>query len=326
MAGMLVLTTMQPIVAVDIHNSLPPIPVAPIPHPVVWATGLSLGMGLPKALNASQAISPQNPDPTVAQKPVAVGIGHACGRGHDAGSHLGHIAANTLLPLIFLGSASKSEFGSGTVQVAGKHMCINVACILNINLDCCDPVPMPIGFTFATGSAMVFANFTWKDFLNGLVHMIVDVAIVAILNFVISAGGKMLGKLFAGEAAKDIFAVLGKEARAPLEQLADIFGRRVGGELVMDWSNLTARGFAKQAGQAWNSVRFLSYVTEQTLPEWGKTASTVVPGWLFGSPTGASASPYYGDTPAQQAASPGYSPGSRASSAADSGIDNLFYP
>ncbi|HXJ18755.1 MAG TPA: hypothetical protein VMT03_00875 [Polyangia bacterium] len=325
MAGMLVLTTMQPIVGVDVHNSLPPIPVAPIPHAVVWATGLSLGMGFPKALNASQAISPQNPDPTVAQKPVAVGIGHACGRGHDAGSHLGHIAANTLLPIIFLGSASKSEFGSGTVLVAGKHMCVNMLLFLNINLDCWDPVPVPSGFTFATGSAMVFANFTWKDFFDGLVHMIVDVIIVAILNYVVAVGGKVLGKLLAGEGAKAILSVFGSEFTKVGEQLADIFGRKVGGKLVMDWSNLTARGFAKQAEAAWANLMWGEMRGKYIYPALGDAAKTAVPSWLLGSPTGASASPYYGNDPSQQKASPGLSPGSRASSAADDTIDKLFY-
>lgn len=313
MAGMLVLTTMQPIVGVDIHNSLPPIPVAPLPHYVVWATGLSLGMGLPKALTASQAISPQNPDPSIAAKPVAVGPGHACGRGHDAGSHLGHIAANTLLPIVFLGSASKSEFGSGTVIAGGKHMGVNMLLFLNINLDCSDPLPMPTGFTFATGSAMVFANFTWKDFFNGLVHMIVDVAIVAILNFLVSAGAKVLGRLFTGAAMKGLLGELGQEIKGVGEKLEDIFVRKVGGKRVMDWSRLTPRGFADQVRVTWNNLRFGSTLKGDVLPGLGDAAKTAVPGWLVGSPTGASASP-------------DYSPGAVGASKADDLVDSMFYP
>jgi hypothetical protein len=159
MAGMLVLTTVQPIIGVDMHTSLPPIPTAILPHAVVWGTGLSLKMGLPQALTSSHAMSPDQP--TYAAKPIAAGWGHACGRGHDAGVHFGHIAGNTLLAIIWLGAASKAEFGSGTVKVQGEHMAVNMMVFANLQLHCNDPVPMPTGVTFAVGSDVVFANMTF---------------------------------------------------------------------------------------------------------------------------------------------------------------------
>jgi hypothetical protein len=313
MPGMLVLTTMQPIVGVDIHNSLPPIPVAPLPHVVVWGTGLSLGMGLPQALTASQAMSPSHPQ--FGAKPIAVGIGHACGRGHDAGVHFGHIAGNTLLAIIWLGAASKAEFGSGTVQVQGAHMAVNMMLFMNPQLHCCDPVPLPFGFTFATGSNMVFANMTFMDLLNGLVHMLVDIAIVVILNFVLAGVGSVVGRVLKGSGMKGLLSELAGNARGVVNDLEDIFVRKLSsGKRVMDWSKITPRGFAKQfeqwfANHRWNAAGFNSSIAPRAF---SKAASSAVPGWLAGSPTGASASSTY-------------SPGAQGASAADTAVDSLFY-
>ncbi len=312
MAGMLVLTTMQPIVGVDMHTSLPPIPTAILPHYVVWGTGLSLGMGLPQALTASQAMSPSHPQ--YKKKPIAVGVGHACGRGHDAGVHFGHIAANTLLAIIWLGAASKSEFGSGTVMVQGQKMCVNMALFMNVNLDCSDPVPLPSGFTFATGSAMVYANMTFMDFLNGIVHMAVDVVIVVILNFLLAGAGKIVGRLFKGAGITGILSELASSAKQIFYDLEDIFGRKVGGKLVMDWSRLTPKGFAQQVEQAflnhrWNAAGYNTKIAPKAL---GEAAKSIIPGWLYGSPLGASASQ-------------DFSPGSAVvGSAADKGVDSAW--
>ena len=315
MPGMLVLTTMQPIVGVDFHTSLPPIPTAILPHGVVWGTGLSLAMGLPQALTASQAMSPSHP--TNGSKPIAVGPGHACGRGHDAGVHFGHIAGNTLLAIIWLGAASKSEFGSGTVRVQGQHMAVNMMLFMNLQLDCNDPVPMPTGFTFATGSAMVYANMTFMDLLNGFVHMLVDVVIVAVLNFLLAGFSSVVGRILKGTGITGILSELAGNAKGVLNDLEDIFVRKLsGGKRVMDWSRLTPKGFAEQMGALFNNHRWnaAGYNTGIAPKALATAAKSIVPGWLYGSPLGASASS-------------DLSPGSAVvGNNADSGIDSLFYP
>jgi hypothetical protein len=315
MAGMLVLTTMQPIVGVDFHTSLPPIPTAILPHAVVWGTGLSLSMGLPQALTASQAMAPNHPQ--YGQKPIAAGFGYACGRGHDAGVHFGHIAGNTLLAIIWLGAASKAEFGSGTVLVQGQHMAVNMMLFMNLQLDCSDPVPMPTGFTFATGSNMVFANMTWMDLLNGFVHMLVDIAIVAILNFLLAGVGSVVGRVLKGTGITGILSELAGNAKGVAHDLEDIWLRKLSnGKRVMDWSRLTPKGFAQQFEAAflnhrWNMEGYNTSIAPKAL---GTAAKSILPGWLYGSPVGASASQ-------------NFSPGSAvAGSNADSGIDSLFYP
>jgi hypothetical protein len=185
MPGFPVLTTLQPIVGVDMHKSIPPPPpVGPlmVPHVVVWGSGLSQKTGfLWATASTSKASSPESN----VQKPVLVGAGHACGRGHDAGPHPGHIWPNALLPLILLGSASKSEFGASKVKISVSQvqggtsdLGVNVAYVMNLNLDCQDmPLPsLPTGFCFAVNYS-VYAGFSFKDACHGLTQMVADSAL-----------------------------------------------------------------------------------------------------------------------------------------------------
>jgi len=211
---------------------------------------LSLEMGLPEALEASHAMSPIHPDPDCSKRPIAVGPGHACGRDHDAGALVAHIAANALLPVILLGAASKSEFGSGTVLVGrkGEKMAVNLLLFMNVQLHCDDPVPMPTGFTFATGSAMVYANLTFMDVLDGFAHMLVDVILVAILNFAIAGAGNVIDRVVAATGMKGLLSEMAGNAKSVLNDLEDIFIRKLSnGKRVIDWSRLTPKGFAQRS-------------------------------------------------------------------------------
>jgi hypothetical protein len=210
MASFPVLTTIQPIVGADFHKAIPPPPPAgPLmtPHVVTWMAGLSQKTAFMWAISAtSKASSPESGCP----KPVAVGFGYGCGRTHDAGPHPGHIWPNVLLPLVLLGSSSKSEFGSGNVKIrlspAGgdsADMAVNVAYALNLNLDCQDfPIPpLPTGMCF-TIHYSVKAGFTLADFARGLVQMVVDLALTWAVGLVcagitsgLSAGiGRLMGR------------------------------------------------------------------------------------------------------------------------------------
>ena len=92
---------------------------------------------------------------------------------------------NILLPLILLGSGSKSEFASGTVKHPQGNMAIAVAMAVNLNLDCQDfPIPpLPTGVVMAFFST-VQAGFTLGDFLGGLFSMFIDMLITWISGLI----------------------------------------------------------------------------------------------------------------------------------------------
>jgi hypothetical protein len=149
-----------------------------------------------------------------------VGPGYACGRTHDAGPHPGHIWPNALLPLILLGSASKAEFGSGTVKTAiapqaggTADKAINVGFILNFNLDCQDfPIPpLPTGFCFTT-NYFAYAGFSLADFLRGFMQMILDMLVTWLVGLGCAAASAVLsglvGKLLGRAALSDILGNL----------------------------------------------------------------------------------------------------------------------
>jgi hypothetical protein len=196
------LNTIQPIVGVDMHKTIPPpSPVPPFaPHVIVWGEGWSQKTGFMWALANSKAASPES----AVAKPVALCWGYAIGRGHDAGPHPGHVWPNILLPLVLLGSGSKSEFASGTVSHPQGNMAIAVAMFVNLNLDCQDfPIPpLPTGVVMAMFST-VEAGFTLGDFLGGLFSMLIDMAITWVSGLIcagimsaLSAAGRGLAGAF----------------------------------------------------------------------------------------------------------------------------------
>ncbi len=196
------LNTIQPIVGVDIHNSLPPMPPAPMPHVVVWGVGLSAKMGFPLSSVTSRASSP---DALVPTNTVSAGWGYACGRQHDAGPHGGHIWANTLLPIIALGAGSKNEFGSGSVKVktqAGPaDMAVGILYAMDLSLDCGDPVSLPTGYPITLLNT-VYAGLTWADVCRGLVSMLVDWALTSAASLLGGAIVKGIGKVVGGIVIK----------------------------------------------------------------------------------------------------------------------------
>lgn len=200
-APMHCLNTIQPIVGCDAHKAIPPPPPAPppfTPHIVVWGEGWSQRMNfLGMAVATSKAASPQSG----AAKPVACGYGYAVGRTHDAGPHPLHIWPNLLLPLIMLGSGSKSEFASGTVKIGTANgpqdMAVAVAFAVNMNLDCFDfPMPpAPSGLVIAAANT-VFAGLTWADVARGFIGMVIDSALTwAVGGICAVATGAMSGLL-----------------------------------------------------------------------------------------------------------------------------------
>jgi hypothetical protein len=192
-----VLNTIQPLLGVDIHNSVPPFPPAPMPHVLVWGVGLSAKMGFLQSPITSKAASP---DALHLSKTVGAGWGYAVGRQHDAGPHGGHIWTNTLLPVIALGSGSKNQFGAGTVKTPNHgaqtaDLAVGMLWVTDMSLDCSDPVPLPTGRP-VTAANTVRAGMTWADVGRGAVSMVTDFGLTAASSFI---GGKVLG--WAGKLA-----------------------------------------------------------------------------------------------------------------------------
>lgn len=282
MPGFPVLTTIQPIVGADFHKSIPPPPPAGplmVPHVVVWGSGLSQKTGFMWAIAAtSRASSPESGCP----KPTVVGFGHGCGRTHDAGPHPGHIWPNVLLPVILLGSASKAEFGSGTVKVAvspqgggSLDMAINVAYVLNMNLDCQDfPLPpLPTGLSF-TIHYNVTAGFSFHDFLRGLIQLAADLAITWILGL----GCAMAGSLMAGVIGK----VMGKGLLGSL--IADAwkgntsFGNMVEGEAIRSAAGLMNDGAGYFASNGRLFVDAGRFIAPATATAWRDASPSLISG------------------------------------------------
>jgi hypothetical protein len=326
MPGFPVLTTLQPIVGVDMHKSIPPPPPAGpllVPHPVVWGVGLSQWTSFMWAVATSKATSPESKCP----KPIAVGAGHACGRTHDAGPHAGHLWPNVLLPLVLLGSASKAEFGSGKVKVGTAtgtlDMAVNVAYAMNFNLDCQEfPLPpMPTGMAF-TIYYNVTAGFSLMDFVRGLIQMGVDLliswavgAICAVLTGAIKGliSGLTKGGVFAaiGSAIKGNFD-FGFTTQAGLTSAKGLFNDGAGyfasnGRLFVDaWKALPT-----SAAWAWKNAP-----VDQTLNIVGGALST----FGLGTPTGYS--PQY--TPVGGGDHNVVTGGPSAGTAAGNWVDGLF--
>lgn len=197
--GVKCLNTIQPIFGVDLHRTIPPpAPVPPYaPHVVVWGEGWSQKTKFMWAVANSKAASPDSE----CLKPVQCCWGYAIGRAHDAGPHPGHIWPNALLPLILLGSGSKSEFASGTVQIPTGNMAVSVAFVVNLNLQCQDfPIPpLPTGVV-VSGLCSVEAGFTLGDFLGGLCSMLIDMAIVWIAGLAVAGASNAIGAAARGAA------------------------------------------------------------------------------------------------------------------------------
>jgi hypothetical protein len=226
-AGMKALNTIHPIIGVDMHRTLPPpLPVLPFaPHVVLWGEGWSQQIGWLWAVANSKACSPQSLCP----KPVGVCYGYGIGRGHDAGPHPGHIWANALLPLIGLGSGSKSEFASGTVRLPTGNMAIAVAMVVNFNLDCNDfPIPPTPTGTVMAFMCTVQAGFTLGDFLGGLCSMVVDMAIVMVAGLVVGAAMAALSALGRGLLGGFMSALFGGQG------FLGAFGRGLGRGLIQN--------------------------------------------------------------------------------------------
>jgi len=166
-----VLKHFHPMLGVDLHDTIPPpgpAVVPNIPHYVVAAMqlgpwGAVTGKSRTDVLTAS--------------------YGKTMIRGTDIGFLIPHISSpHYLLPVIIIGSASKSEFGASSVITADGPVAVAILLFVGVNLNCCGKScpPLPLGRVLAFTTHMT--GFTLGDFFAGLITMVVDGAVQYGLN------------------------------------------------------------------------------------------------------------------------------------------------
>ncbi|HET9958075.1 MAG TPA: hypothetical protein VFQ61_26445 [Polyangiaceae bacterium] len=182
-----------PILGVDLHFTLPPIPPPPAPpvpqpHLIVWLEGLSCAPGSSKVANTGNGA-----------KNVLSPIGALVGRGHDAAFVVAHICLtmplHALLPVIILGSANKVEFGVASVRLPTGPVSVGESFVVGTQLDCSEPFPLPSSKNISILNYTVQAGLTMADIIASLAAMLVDGLITFILGKIAGGLVKGLGKL-----------------------------------------------------------------------------------------------------------------------------------
>ncbi|MEO8770632.1 MAG: hypothetical protein ABI402_11120 [Ferruginibacter sp.] len=235
-----ILDTKHWMLGLDFHNAV--IPPAPAVIPLVFhlVTMPLLGI-IPGPLS------------TVAQaKTVRSDKASALQRGSDAGMGIPHIALpnplNVLLPAILVGSSSVSEFGSFSVLVENSPVATACFVVVNINLNCGDPMSTTTGIVIAVSTNQ--AGMTLGDFIASLISMVVDIIIQFISSEITgNAGGsgttvdKGITKIIGGDIAGYV------ERKIAQQELNVLLGHTVG--YVIGWlrDKALAAGFTPNSAE-----------------------------------------------------------------------------
>lgn len=167
-----VLKNWHPMIGCDIHDTLPPPGIVPVPKiPHVTAMILHGVTGLTSKKRADV---------------VTASRGLTMIRGTDIGPLIPHVPVPPVfhywLPLLILTSGSKSHFGASTVVTADGPVAIAVLKVVNLNLNCSGPTfpPMPSGCVVAATTHVT--GVTWGDILAGSLSLVLDAAVQFVLN------------------------------------------------------------------------------------------------------------------------------------------------
>lgn len=219
-----VLKHFHPMIGYDLHVVMPPGSPTPGPPGPHVATSILMGIGATAKMGPS----------------VSTHWGWTMLRGTDIGPLIPHVplAPNCLLPVILIASASKSHFGSSQFLVEGKPVAAALLVIVNPNLNCGEPVPLPLdGVLALTGH---FVGMTLGDILSGLAHMAVDAALAAAIS-------KLGGKLFSGLSERLYENVLFRPMFAMFGKMG--YGRVSTWLLQRDFQEMMAKGFFRKLGE-----------------------------------------------------------------------------
>jgi hypothetical protein len=185
-----VLKNIHPMIGVDFHIPWVPGTPAPAPSPVPYFT-LSMMSGL--------LVTSQYTRTTFTEY-----FGLTMLQGTDIGPGIAHMGPPTLtMPFDLLGSSSKAYFAVSAVKAEGKPVVAALLFIMDVNLNCGTPVPLPMGRTLALTSHQV--NMTWADIMGGFATMACDFAIQSALNWLGGKAGDMIAGALRGPVMRAAF-------------------------------------------------------------------------------------------------------------------------
>ncbi len=123
---------------------------------------------------------------------VTLGMAPA-NKGTNIGANIIHIGnpLNVMLPMIVMGSSSKSLFGASTVKLNGSPACTACFGVTNLNLDCSSPVSLPTGIVISFTT--VRAGMTIGDYLAGIASMAIQMVLDKMVEKLFSMFAKIPG-------------------------------------------------------------------------------------------------------------------------------------
>jgi hypothetical protein len=218
-----VLKHFHPMIGYDLHLVMPP--GSPVPGPPGPHVAMSALMGT----GATAQMGPTE----------QTHFGWTILRGSDIGPLIPHapLAPNCLLPIILLASGSKSHFGSSQYLVQNKPAAAALLVVVNPNLNCADPCPMPLDGVIAINAH--FVDMTLGDIISGLLHMAADAALAFALNW-------LGGKLFNGLSQRLYESALFGPMMSMFERMG--YGKVSTWLLQHDFQEMMAKGFFAKLG------------------------------------------------------------------------------
>ena len=148
------------------------------------------------------------------------------GKGNDSGLVVPHISippTNLLLPITIAFGISKPMFSASKVHIdvdgAGTPLaaCCNPWLPLSLNQACNDPCNYPSDIVIAPNSVVV--GLTLADIVGGVIHIALDSAISAILNWASGHASKWLIHKIGGPIASRLAAKYASELAEQLRTL-----------------------------------------------------------------------------------------------------------
>ena len=187
MSAFNVLKTNHFMLGIDFHDAL--IPTIPKPVPLIPHSVFAPLEGYVGAASVKKAAKTNAEYVPMLQRATDIGI---C---------IPHFGLNLLLPLVILGSGSKSYFGAGTVKLEGTATGVAVLHDANINLNCGGGTtpPTPTGYVFAP--ATVRCGMTMGDLYAGIAQMVVEGLITWGINFALGKATESLGPVIGSMAS-----------------------------------------------------------------------------------------------------------------------------
>lgn len=158
------------------------------------------------------------------------------GKGNDSGLVVPHISippTNILLPITIAFGISKPMFSASKVHidVDGKGTplaaCCNPWVPLSLNQACNDPCNYPSDIVIAPNSVVV--GLTLADILSGVIHIAIDSAISALLNWASGHASEWLIHKIGGPIAARLAA---KYASELAEQLGEAFSTKMAHDIM----------------------------------------------------------------------------------------------